>query len=184
MGTLNNFKYKKIKDFLTKEEKDLLKLYCKFKHLNNTTNFDNNSKVTNLDTVFQYDEIFESLLINKKSKIEDLTKLQLLPTYSYWRMYTYQSELLFHKDREACEISVTVAIDSDGSNWPIIIDEEEIHLFPGDGLIYLGREFSHGRQKLQGNYHTQCFLHYVDANGPYKNFELDGRAHHCQKNDK
>ena len=46
---------------------------------------------------------------------------------------------------------------------------------PGDAVIYLGRQIKHGRKKFTGDYYAQCFLHYVDKNGPYKDFLLDKR---------
>ena len=70
----------------------------------------------------------ESLLKNKKEKMEEATNLKLLPTYSFWRMYTKLSDLSKHKDRESCEISVTIQIGSDGSNWPIYMNGKPITL--------------------------------------------------------
>ena len=43
-------------------------------------------------------------------------------------------------------------------------------------MIYLGIEDQHSRKELDSDYHVQCFLHYVDKNGPNKSFVKDRRA--------
>ena len=70
MGTLGkDFKYKVIKNFLTKEETLLLKDYCVIKHRLNVSNFEN-AQSDIMDTCFYGDPLMESLLINKRSLIE------------------------------------------------------------------------------------------------------------------
>ena len=90
-------------------------------------------------------------------------------------MYTQFADLMKHKDRESCEISVTIQIGSDGSDWPIFIDGKPISLEQGDAAIYLGVELEHYRNELEGKWHAQTFLHYVDKNGPYADWYLDKR---------
>ena len=64
-------------------------------------------------------------------------------------MYTRGSSLNKHKDRDSCEISCTIAVDSDLNDpWPIIINDKEINLDLGDGIIYLGIEDSHERKQF------------------------------------
>jgi hypothetical protein len=55
------------------------------------------------------------------------------------------------------------------------MDGTEINMQPGDAVIYLGCEIEHWREEFKGDWHAQAFLHYVDKNGPYKNFILDER---------
>jgi hypothetical protein len=88
-------------------------------------------------------------------------------------MYTKFADLKKHKDRPSCEISVTVMIDSDGTNWPIFIDGTKIDLEPGDAAIYLGCEVEHWRETFDGDWHAQAFLHYVDQDGPNKDYKFD-----------
>jgi len=175
MGTLKkDFKYKLIKNFLNKNEINLLKEYCLIRHRNNKDNFDfvqNN----NGDTYFYADPLMESLMINKIELIEKETNLKLFPTYAFWRMYTYLAELTKHKDRPSCEISVTVMIGSDKTKWPIFMDGNLIELEEGDAVIYLGCELEHWREEFQGDWHAQVFMHYVDQNGPYIDFKFDKR---------
>ena len=174
MKTIKNFKYKLIKNFLTQEEIKLLNNYCAIKHRANFDSFDFDQN-NNGDTYFYGDPLMESLMINKLQLIQKETELELLPTYAYWRMYTMFADLEKHKDRPACEISVTVMIGSDKTSWPIYMDGTEINMQPGDAVIYLGCEIEHWREEFKGDWHAQAFLHYVDKNGPYKNFILDER---------
>lgn len=175
MDEINNkFKFKVVKNFLTKEELALLKDYTRIKHRINFDSFDNRQS-NNLDTKFYGDPIMESLLIQKKSLIEQETNKKLLPTYSFWRMYTYNAILKKHSDRESCEYSATVMIGSCGTRWPLFIDGVAIDLEPGEAIIYKGSEYEHWREAFQGDWQSQCFLHYVDLNGPYTEFFMDKR---------
>jgi hypothetical protein len=114
-------------------------------------------------------------MLNKRQLIEKNIKLKLLPTYSYFRVYTYQSDLPKHKDRPSCEISVTVHINSDGTPWEIYVGDKKYITKPGDAVLYKGCEIDHWREPFKGDWHAQTFLHYVNLNGPNKNFYMDQR---------
>ena len=175
MGSLKkDFKYKLVKNFLTKEEQILLRNYCIIRHKKNNSDFDlvQNS---NGDSMFYTDPLMDSLLVNKTSLMEKETGLELFPTYSFWRMSSELADLKRHKDRPSCEVSVTVMIDSDKTKWPIFMEGEEINLEPGDAVIYLGCELEHWRDEFKGDWHAQTFLHYVDKNGPHADFKFDKR---------
>jgi hypothetical protein len=90
-------------------------------------------------------------------------------------MYTLNADLKKHKDRPACEISVTVMVGSDGTKWPIFMDDTEINMEPGDAAIYLGCDIEHWREEFKGDWHAQTFLHYVDKNGVNKELAKDKR---------
>jgi hypothetical protein len=174
MGTIKDFKYKLIKNFLTKEEIKLLTTYCKIKHVVNFDNFDF-SQNDNGDTFFYGDALMESLMINKLELMQKETGLELFSTYAFWRMYTINADLKKHTDRPACEISVTVMIGSDGTKWPIYMNGAGVDMEPGDAVIYLGCEIEHWREEFNGDWHAQTFLHYVDKNGPNKEWAKDKR---------
>lgn len=174
MGTIKDFKYKIIKNFLTKEEIKLLTDYCRMKHRLNFDSFDF-SMSNNADTYFYADILMESLMINKLDIMQKETGLELLCTYAYWRMYTVNADLFKHVDRPACEVSVTVMINSDGTKWPIFMNGTEINMEPGDAAVYLGCEVEHWREEFKGDWHAQTFLHYVDKNGPNKEWFRDKR---------
>jgi len=176
MGTIKDFKYKLIKDFLSKEELEIGCHYMNLKHKKNYSNFDPpEHKTINADSFFFGDNFTETIMMRKLKKMEQETKLELYPTYSFFRIYTFNSELKKHTDRASCEISVTVMWESDGTPWPIYIEDKPIEMSPGDALIYLGCELEHWRDNFEGDYHIQSFLHYVDKNGPYKDFKYDKR---------
>jgi len=169
-----DFKYKVIKNFLTQEEIKLLTDYCRIKHRLNFDNFDFIQSGTG-DTYFYGDPLMESLMVNKLEIMKKETGMDLLPTYAFWRMYTMFADLKPHKDRPSCEVSVTVMIGSDGTKWPIFMEGTKIELEPGDAAIYLGCEVEHWREEFKGDWHAQCFLHYVDKNGPNKEYFKDKR---------
>ena len=174
MGSIGkDFKYKIIKNFLSKEEVDLLSTYCEIKH---KTNIDFDLEINDHSrNSFYGDPIMEALLLRKKKLMEQETGKKLLPTYSFWRVYTQFADLKKHKDRASCEISVTIKINSDETEWPIYIDGKPCHLDKGDAAIYLGCELEHWREEFQGDHQFQCFLHYVDADGKNKDYYLDQR---------
>jgi hypothetical protein len=175
MGNLKkDFKYKVIKNFLTLEESNLLRDYCIIKHTHNHTNFDTRQN-NNADTFIYADPLMESLMVNKLPLMNKETGLELFPTYSFWRMYSFNADLKKHKDRPACEVSVTVCIGSDGTPWPIYMDGTPIDLKAGDAAIYLGCEVEHWREEFTGDWAAQCFLHYIDSKGPYTEHKLDKR---------
>ena len=174
MGSLEKNKYKVIKNFLSKEEIELAKKYILIRHRQNSTKFDKNQN-NNGDTMFYQDPFTEALLYSKLKLMENKTKLKLFPTYSFSRVYTYNSELTPHKDRPSCEISVTIMFGSDGTKWPIYMKDTPIELLPGDACIYLGCEIEHSRKHFTGDWHAQAFLHYVNQNGPNTKYKFDGK---------
>ena len=125
--------------------------------------------------------IFEALQIMMQSKLEQVVERRLLPTYAFARIYYAGSELTVHRDRPACQYSVTVCVDNDATNWPICVTDLNgnshcVAQEPGDALVYRGCDLEHWRNTFVGTEHVQCFLHYVDADGPYTDQIYDGRA--------
>lgn len=179
MGCIGkDFKYKKIINFLNKDEINLISNYCTYRHKQNKNYFDQTKNSKTNDTSFYADPLMESLLVNKKEKVEKESGLNLLPTYSYWRCYTKYADLVVHKDRPSCEISVTINIAGDGTDWPIYMDDNEVSLKPGEAVLYLGQKLRHYRKEFQGDFQSQCFLHYVNANGKNVEWALDKRYDH------
>ena len=127
------------------------------------------------------DLVFDTLLIGKTKQLSEITQINLVPQYSYHRLYTKGTELERHRDRESCEISVTLCLGYESHyNWPIWFEEKSgekisVTLNPGDMVIYKGVELEHWREPLQGKNHAQVFLHYNDKNGPYGHKKFDGR---------
>ena len=143
------------------------------------------------------DWAMETLLQYMRPIMKAKTGMDLVPTYSYTRLYEKGNILHRHKDRPSCEISTTLHLG--GDEWPIYMDTTgannilsgretttvvksgapkgtRIDLKVGDMLIYSGCELEHWREPFQGNICSQVFLHYNHANGPFaKTNLLDGR---------
>jgi hypothetical protein len=117
----------------------------------------------------------EALLVSLLPLIEKETEKELYPTYSYARIYWNGSSMFKHRDRDPCEYSASISVSIDPDPWPIWMDSTEINLFPGDIVIYKGREVEHWRETYTGNQQCQIFLHYVDKNGPYAEHKFDQR---------
>lgn len=128
------------------------------------------------------DEVMEKLLVDLLPVLEQATGLELRKTYTYFRVYKTGDILRIHADRPSCEVSMSLCLgyDSDYS-WPLYVmsySEEPMktELRPGDALVYKGVQMKHWRPKFKGNHHAQVFLHYVEANGVYAEWENDKRA--------
>jgi len=128
--------------------------------------------------------VFDSLLEQLLPNFELASGKELLPTYSYARLYAPGDELHNHTDRESCEISATITLGFEGDSWPIYMDDDinksnpsKIKMNVGDAVLYKGMDKHHWREKYtEGKWHAQVFLHYVDANGPYKDHIYDKRG--------
>ena len=113
------------------------------------------------------DILAETLLLSIKKNIEDRIGLELIPTYGFFRLYKKGNDLELHKDRNSCEISLSLCIGyEEGEQWPLYINETPIYQEPGDMVIYRGLDIPHWRKPLEGEYHAQVFMHYNDLNGP------------------
>lgn len=124
----------------------------------------------------------EALLKACQPLVEAAVGRALLPAYALWRIYGHGSSLRQHKDRNACEISVSLPIHSDpaDSAWPIFIrdlhgQERSVALQRGQGIIYQGCEIAHWREPFPGQEQYQLFLHYVLADGPNAHLANDRR---------
>jgi len=140
------------------------------------------------------DFAMETLLMKVMPIMQQQTGLDLIPTYSYARVYERGSILKRHKDRPSCEISTTLNLG--GDPWPIFIDPTgsnnvideyknimkpnapagvKVDLNPGDMLVYSGCDLEHWREPFQGEVCGQVFLHYNHVNGQFANKNLYDR---------
>ena len=97
---------------------------------------------------------------------------KLRPTYTYCRVYRKGNILTPHKDRPSCEYSVTLNL-AQTHRWDIYMGKRAVNLSVGDGVLYKGCDIEHSRKEFTGDEYIQVFLHYVDADGPYKNYIHD-----------
>src|SRR5471032_689859 len=69
------------------------------------------------------DATFDGLLEYLRPDIEERCGLSLHPTYSFFRLYRRGNALLRHRDRPACEISVSLNVgQSPAAPWPIHVE--------------------------------------------------------------
>jgi hypothetical protein len=160
----NNYLY--VPGFITSDE--ALLLAQEFKEHCEKFNLPGDSQAPNSHSMYNFMP-FVRLLVEKVPKVSDLLGEKVLPTYTYARVYKEGSELLRHKDRPACEISLTINLSKD-SDWPICFQrpdntETSVELAPGDAILYLGCQGDHWREKFNGQEYVQLFMHYVKANG-------------------
>jgi len=149
------------------------------------------------ETYSHYGDVaMETLLTQVKPIMEKETKLKLIETYAYARIYKKGDILHRHKDRFSCEISTTLNLG--GDDWPIYInpnkeegslDKEgkyipskakgvKVDLNPGDMLVYRGNFLEHWRDAFKGENCGQVFLHYNNkATKGSEDNKFDKRPH-------
>ncbi|MFZ3309714.1 MAG: hypothetical protein WB868_04220 [Xanthobacteraceae bacterium] len=126
------------------------------------------------------DPTFEGLLEFLRPRVEECSGLALYPTYSHFRLYKHGDLLRCHRDRSACEISISLNIgQAPAGPWPLYVEGSAAsyaaQLAPGDALLYRGIDLYHWREAYAGRQLIQVFLHYVDRQGPHADQRFDGR---------
>ena len=134
-----------------------------------------------------YSDFFmETLMMKVLPIMQQRTDMNLVPCYTYTRVYKKGDILKRHSDRPSCEISTTLHLG--GDPWTIfldptgqktVIDEYKqiikpnapkgisIDLEPGDMLVYSGCKLEHWREPFEGDHCAQVFLHYNNTDGPF-----------------
>ena len=132
------------------------------------------------------DFFMETLMMKVLPIMQDRTNMNLVPCYTYTRIYKKGDILKRHSDRPSCEISTTLHLG--GQPWPIFLDptgtksvinEEKqiikpnaptgfpIDLKVGDMLVYQGCDLEHWREPFKGEHSAHVFLHYYNVDGPF-----------------
>lgn len=126
-------------------------------------------QVPNAESLYGTPEII-NILTKKSSEVSSLIGEDVIPTYAYSRIYSENSCLSKHTDRESCEVSLTIHLGGD-CEWEFKIDgydgkEYVITLNVGDAILYDGCNCPHERiGTYNGKEYLQTFFHYVRANG-------------------
>jgi hypothetical protein len=132
---------------------------------------------------------FVRLLVEKVPEVSSLFGEEVLPTYTYARVYNNGSVLERHKDRAACEVSISLNL-SKSHDWPIYFQRPDgsetfVELEPGDAVLYMGCIADHWREQFVGDEYTQVFMHYVRSYGenPWAYFDKnrDGNTQQIQE---
>jgi len=205
----NKNKYQVVRNILSKEiaefvsqyfllKREVVKTFVKTRYISNA-NIDwgtfNDNQIP--DTYSCYADIaMETLLEWVKPAMEKHTKLKLVPTYSYARVYKKGDVLKRHKDRFSCEVSTTLNLG--GDPWPIYLNPNpkegyndyklkqyvpsknkgvKIDLSIGDMLIYSGCELEHWREPFEGKDCIQVFLHYNKSSKEAELNKFDTKPH-------
>ena len=134
------------------------------------------------------DMLMETLMMKVLPVMQQHTEMNLIPCYTYTRIYKKGDILHRHKDRPSCEISTTLHLG--GDPWPIFLDPTgadnilsgtetttvvkpnapkgiPVDLEVGDMLVYSGCELEHWREPFEGDNCAQVFLHYNNVDGPF-----------------
>jgi hypothetical protein len=120
----------------------------------------------------------DALLLELRPKIEAISGCRLVPTYSYARVYFQGDTIIRHRDRQSCEVSVSIHLGRDGGEASLWFPpNNKVVMETGDGAVYLGCETEHWRESFTGNTMGQIFLHYVVAGGPLAAHYFDGQPH-------
>lgn len=186
-----------IKEFLPKEVLTVVHNYCLLKYQN--PQFLNNDDQTQSFVGEHGDSLMEALMDLSTPVIEQNVGKKLWPTYTYFRIYDKGSDLKTHTDREACEYTVALCLALDPTDKPYEIfigDRDETsdykyynsdkelerlrvdYKFPmiqNNAVIFKGREKLHWREYCNHDHYMTVFLHYVDQEGPYKEYKFDKR---------
>ena len=161
--------YLVIDNFITEEKAKELYSYFKEQAAKNPQAFVDDPYCPKSLAVYNL-RLFLELLIDKIPFMSEVLEEPMFPTYSYARIYANQAVLTKHKDRDHCEVSVTLHLDSDGTEWPIWFtkpngEQVSYNLKSGQAVIYLGIISEHWRNAFQGQEYGQVFLHYVRGRG-------------------
>ena len=109
-------------------KRNVLHTYIKYRHISPFNDMHGTFKDKMVPNTFSMygDAVNDNLLLKLLPVVEKETKLKLLPTYSYSRIY---------KDRFSCEISTTLNLG--GDPWPIFMEPNiQIDLNQGDICLY------------------------------------------------
>lgn len=162
----NNFLF--VPNFISQEQANFLQQ--EFYKLEVSGQYTKDKQAPNSPAVYNFKPFLE-LLCQKTNEVTNLIEELVLPTYTYARIYKNGEVLERHRDRPACEISLTMNIGGDAA-WDISIqkpngEEINLNLNQGDAMLYLGCVADHWRNTpFSGQNYSQIFLHYVRSNGP------------------
>jgi hypothetical protein len=156
-----------------------------FDTLKNTNKLEGGDPQVTLSQCVYGDPCYDTFMLLSTPLISGATGKELLPTYTYGRIYYKGSELLPHLDREECEHSVTLFLGGEfEKTWPIWMLNKSVHeqpqmcaLNPGDAVVYKGSKVHHWRDGFEGTSHYQLFMHYVEKHGQYADKIFDTRPY-------
>jgi hypothetical protein len=125
--------------------------------------------------------------------MSQLVGRDLLPSYTYFRIYLKGDICRVHSDRPSSEFGLSMTLEySDDQCWDLQLGTERIDsLHPlsddfgtmdyasvkmgvGDAVLYQGSHYAHGRIQPNPNaWSAHLFLFFVDRDGPYRKHAFD-----------
>lgn len=173
--------YVVVKNFLPKEFCKFIQVYFKIRQDTLAYVIDEQCPKSKS---FYADPLIETILLTSCKKLSEITEIDLIPQYSYTRIYGKGDELKIHLDRPECEFSATICLGRPSleSNSAIYMSKQndknsgtELFLEEGDLCFYRGTEMYHWRNPIEQSWLLQAFVHYTNKNGCYGNIIYDGR---------
>lgn len=127
------------------------------------------------------DPVFDDVLLDLLPKTERMADCRLYPTYSFARLYVRGQDLPLHRDRPACEHSISVHLGAaQASPWALWVRDTchnrvAVNQAVGDGVFYQGIARQHWRGPCPVDWYAQAFFHYVDRDGAHAGERFDRR---------
>jgi len=192
-----------INEFLPKQILNLVYSYSILKY-SNQKQFKIDAQTNSLISEHG-DYLMETLMDMSTSVVEQNVGKKLWPTYSFFRIYDKGSDLKIHTDRESCEYTVALCLGADPIDQPyeIFVGEEDetsdykyynskeeykryridhkFPMIPNNAVVFKGMDKIHWREMCTHDHFMTVFLHYVDQEGPYKEFKFDKRNYLGEK---
>ena len=186
-----------IKEFLPNQILNLVYSYSIIKY-SNQKQFEIDDQTSSLVSEHG-DYLMETLMDLSVPVVEKNIGKKLFPTYSFFRIYDKGSDLKIHTDRPSCEYTVALCLGADPVDKPyeIFVGEEDetsdykyynsegdykryridhkFPMLPNNAVIFKGMDKIHWREICHHDHFMTVFLHYVDQEGPYKDFKFDKR---------
>ena len=113
----------------------------------------------------------EMILHELQGLHEQWVSAELTPVVAFgMRVYRNQSQLLMHVDNPNTHIVSSIlhiGSSEDAQEWPLVLEDYagntvEVHLTPGDLLLYESSRILHGRPTVfNGSWYTSLFIHYT-----------------------
>jgi len=159
-----NHEYVILRDVIDKEKCKKLAVRIKEKEKENRFFFDQQCLISPA-----FENLLDDLANYLKPILEKTLDCKLWTTYNYCRIYKKGEMLVPHKDKNQCEIALSITLSYENSKpWPIHIfsnAEKEvvnIDLDVGDILVYKGFDILHWRNQFTGpGDQIQGFLFYA-----------------------
>jgi hypothetical protein len=161
---------------------------------------DQESPILNRPAFELYSHVFlpmQSFLWGLTPAMEAIVGKKLAPTYDYFRIYREGDVCRVHRDRAACEHSLSLTLDySDDVPWPLEVGKQgwdgpedlvaetfgnepmaSIPMQVGDAVLYQGVGHRHGRTTPNPNvWSAHLFCHWVEVDGRFAGEAFDRKG--------